>query len=91
MSWKPWEARDSTGLHVLNMYAENFGRIVKQKLWLPIVQVKRVGEQHCLIVDERVPRAWFLEEPCPSCTPPSVMAELRSSQVARYFRRSHEE
>ncbi len=69
------------------MHAANFGHIVRE-LRIDTIEVERVGKQHCLIVDARIPRQWLLEVPCPSCTPDSLRKDLGSPRYAARFRKT---
>jgi hypothetical protein len=65
------------------MHAENFQEAVK-KFQLETVEIVRVGDTHCVIVDERIPKQWLLEKPCSLCTPESLRRELEKSHTARF-------
>jgi hypothetical protein len=66
----PPRARDRrvppSGLHVINMHAENFEEVVK-RLGLTSVEVEVLGGQF-LVVDPRIARRWLRETPCSSCS-----------------------
>ena len=83
----PGPPPESYELQVLNMHSANFGHIVGE-LKIDTVEVERVGKQHCLIVDARIPRQWLLEVPCSSCTPASLRKDLRSPRYADHFRKA---
>jgi hypothetical protein len=69
--------------HVGNMHAENFERVVRD-LGLETVEVMRVGEGHCLIVDPRIPREWLRDAPCQVCTPAAFGQQLLEGHAGRF-------
>jgi hypothetical protein len=79
------QSRDAPRFQVVNMHAENFGRIVRD-LGIETVEIRKLGDRHCLITDTRIPREWFLEKPCELCTPVSIRENLKENH-SEYFRR----
>jgi hypothetical protein len=67
--------RPGTRLHVINMHAENFEEVAR-KLKLETVEVERVGEAKCLVVDRRIDRAWLLDKPCTICNGKNLGEEV---------------
>jgi hypothetical protein len=66
------------------MHAENFKEAVK-KFQLETVEILPVGDTRCaVIVDERIPKEWLLEKPCPLCTPESLRRELEKNHAGRF-------
>ena len=74
-------------LQVLNMHAANFGHIVRE-LRIDTIEIERVGKQHCLIVDARIPQEWLLEVPCRACAPDFLRKDLGSPHRAASFRKA---
>ncbi len=54
--------RFDLGWTVLNMHGENLKEIMKIK-GMEMVKVEPLSTNHCLVVDERIPRNWFLTYP----------------------------
>jgi hypothetical protein len=82
----PWPRGNCLSLmprKVANMHAENFKEAVK-KFQLETVKILPIGDGHCVIVDERIPKQWLLEKPCRLCTPESLRRELEKSHADRF-------
>lgn len=73
------------GWHVGNMHGENFSAFVAQA-GMKTIKVLPIDGRYCLIVDSRVPREWFLSEPCETCVPALTRDKMRGQ--AKYFRES---
>jgi len=69
---------DEPQMHVVNMHAANFARIVRD-LGLETVRVRRVGKSQCLVIDPRIPRSWLMTAPCTICTPPDLARDLAAA------------
>ena len=79
------QSPDVPHFQVANMHAENFGRLVRD-LGLETIEIRRIGDRHCLITDSRVPREWFLDRPCETCTPAAIRRELTEKHSDRFRR-----
>jgi hypothetical protein len=66
---------DGRWLLVLNMFAENLGEWARQ-VGAETVRALRVGDRHCLDIDPRVPRDWFLTRPADPAAEPALRARL---------------
>jgi hypothetical protein len=80
-----WQLRGtrSPDWRVCNVHAENFSEIVK-RLGLQTVEVLPFKESYYLITDQRIPREWLLERPCPQCVSEPVGEELLTRYPGRF-------
>jgi hypothetical protein len=58
---------------VINMHAENYQEIVKQ-LNLRSVEIQKLPQGQCLIVDAQIPQSWLLATP-PKWVDPTIAAQ----------------
>jgi hypothetical protein len=61
----------SEGFRVVNMHAENF-HAVSQQLNLGLIEIEKLDDRFCLVVDRRIPKEWLLATP-KTCCPPMAM------------------
>jgi hypothetical protein len=72
-----------SGWLVANMHAENFQRVVSD-LVIGTVEILPIGDECCLIVDNRIPKAWLRDRPCSTCIPRPVRRLLRETYAESF-------
>lgn len=75
---------EGKAFHVVNMRLENFEGLIKQGRMDWPVEVWQLTDDHCMVIDERVPEDWFQKYNhfCTSCFPVRVQNE--EATVQRY-------
>jgi hypothetical protein len=63
------------GFLVVNMHAENFHAAI-QKLKLKTVEIEKLDDRFCLVVDRRIPKEWLLATPKTCCAPMAMRERL---------------
>jgi len=69
---------------VVNMHAENF-HAVCQKLNLGLIEIEKLDDRFCLVVDRRIPSEWLLATP-KTCCPPMAMRQRLWRERPECFR-----
>ena len=74
-------SEDGKYRQVLNFGHENFEELLARKVISYPVEILPMSDGHCLMADHRIPKEWYNNEFCSSCTPNDLLPHNRSWSV----------
>ena len=66
-------SEDGKYRQVLNFGHENFEELLARKVISYPVEILPMSDGHCLMADHRIPKEWYNNEFCSSCTPNDLL------------------
>ena len=66
---------DDSETRVVNFNYENLEELIKRNIVSFPITIEVLGDEHCKISDDRIPKEWYMEEYCQICTPTRFFSE----------------